>query len=238
MNQLFERFPTILALTSFAVLITTVVHEWGYFLVVGTHFQTLVSATDYLSNSILWLPQTLALSGGAWASAYAMAKIAPPDEYRTTATFSKYFVFGAALFFSVVEPLIGIPIFLVAVVIELTHAYLRRWPKAFSNTMRQVVLTIALILAGTFVSGALQGKDDLRGTDDLFRMERKEAPVSKDAQLLRSFDRGILVRNVIEGRVEFIRWDELRAMSVARQAPKEPKETWPVCLMFRTCPNT
>jgi hypothetical protein len=44
---LLERFPTVAAVLSFSVLILTVVHECGYFFVVGAHFQTLVSATDY-----------------------------------------------------------------------------------------------------------------------------------------------------------------------------------------------
>jgi hypothetical protein len=237
MNQLFERFPTILAVTSFAVLVTTVVHEWGYFLVVGAHFQTLVSATDYLSNSILWLPQTLALLGVAYATAYALAWFAPPPT-PPRVWVQQFLFISAPLLVSVVEPLVGIPFFLAGVVFVGAGVYLRRQPETFSSTSIWVALGVPLVLSSAFALGVIEAQDDLRGTTDrLFRIEDKDSKVSDDVNLLRSFDRGILVNNATEKRVEFIRWDEVRAMSIAMEAPKRPRERWPMCFIFKTCPS-
>jgi hypothetical protein len=238
MNQFIERFPTFIAVTSFAVLITSVVHEWGYFAVVGIHFQALVSASDYLANSILWLPRTLFIVGGGLGSGAALSIIAPPRKHRVAGSVAKVIIFGIVLYLSVVDPLFGIPIGLVVVLLRGATAYMRRWPETFSRTTRSVILAVPLVLAGAFSLGVGEGQIDLLGTKDLFRIELKEAGASKEVQLLRSFDRGILVHNVTEGRVEFIRWDEVRGMSVASETPKEPKERWPVCLIFQTCPST
>jgi hypothetical protein len=51
-----DRFPTIITGSTFFVLVLAVTHEWGYFWVIGTHFQTLMSPSDYLSSGLLWLP--------------------------------------------------------------------------------------------------------------------------------------------------------------------------------------
>lgn len=49
----------IVALLTVSLLALSVSHEWGYFWVVGSHFQTFVSTIDYLSNGVLWLPFAL-----------------------------------------------------------------------------------------------------------------------------------------------------------------------------------
>jgi hypothetical protein len=51
-----DKFPTIITASTFFVLVLAVTHEWGYFWVIGTHFQTLMSPSDYLSSGLLWLP--------------------------------------------------------------------------------------------------------------------------------------------------------------------------------------
>jgi hypothetical protein len=47
----------------------SVTHEYGYFTVVGRHFQTLLTTTDYFANSILWLPYVVWMiwSWGEWS---------------------------------------------------------------------------------------------------------------------------------------------------------------------------
>jgi hypothetical protein len=261
MNQLFERFPTVLAAISFAVLITTVVHEWGYFSVVGIHFQALVSATDYLANSILWLPQTLLIVGGGLVSGYIVggwlgssgaefSVVAPPHKHReadkavgfllswTALVFQSLLVgllVGIALISALVDPLIGMPLILMFVLPMGTRTYISRWPGTLSGTAIFGIVTGPLMLGAAFAFGVVEGRLDLKGTKDLVRIERKDAAVGNEVQLLRSFDRGILVHKVIDGRVEFIRWDEVRAMSIAREAPKE---WWPACLIFQSCPST
>src|SRR5713101_2401776 len=51
-----DAIPKFVIGISFAVLSLSVVHEWAYFSVIGLRYLTFVSAADYLSNAITWLP--------------------------------------------------------------------------------------------------------------------------------------------------------------------------------------
>jgi hypothetical protein len=51
-----DNFAAILGATTAALLLVSVMHEYGYFWIVGSRFQTFLSTTDYFSNAILWLP--------------------------------------------------------------------------------------------------------------------------------------------------------------------------------------
>jgi hypothetical protein len=58
-----DNVPKAVAILSFAVLIVTVLYDWGYFWVVGLRFQSLQTPYDQLANSIEWLPYSLVYVG-------------------------------------------------------------------------------------------------------------------------------------------------------------------------------
>jgi len=60
-KSLLENGPKATALLSFFVLMLTVFHDWGYFWIIGSKFQSLQTPYDYIANSITWLPVSLAL---------------------------------------------------------------------------------------------------------------------------------------------------------------------------------
>ena len=51
----FEKIPSLIAVATFAALSMTVAHEWGYFGVVGTEFQSLFTTYDYVSELLVSL---------------------------------------------------------------------------------------------------------------------------------------------------------------------------------------
>lgn len=63
MNALVENFPRWLAVISVGALGVAVAHEYGYFWVLGPHFQTIATTYDYLVNALLWLPSTIFIVG-------------------------------------------------------------------------------------------------------------------------------------------------------------------------------
>ncbi len=65
MKAFFEHFAAILGAATLALLVVSVSHEYGYFSSVGRQFQTFLTTTDYLSNSVPYLPGIL---GIAWIS--------------------------------------------------------------------------------------------------------------------------------------------------------------------------
>jgi hypothetical protein len=50
-----DRFPSLLAASTFLVMSLSVTHEWGYYSQFD-HIQALVSPSDYFSSALLWLP--------------------------------------------------------------------------------------------------------------------------------------------------------------------------------------
>lgn len=51
-----EHFAAIIGGATIALLVVSVSHEYGYFWIVGRHFQTFLTTSDYFSNAVLWLP--------------------------------------------------------------------------------------------------------------------------------------------------------------------------------------
>src|SRR6185436_17088068 len=56
MKELLENLAAILAALTIGTLLLAVGYEWGYFLLIGRDFQALLTTSDYLSNTIFWLP--------------------------------------------------------------------------------------------------------------------------------------------------------------------------------------
>src|ERR1700686_722350 len=65
MKEFFDAAPKVIGVTSVAVLVMTVVHEWGYFYVLDWHLQTLATTYDYLTNALVWLPSIAGFLTGA-----------------------------------------------------------------------------------------------------------------------------------------------------------------------------
>ena len=56
MKAFLDQFAAILGAATVTVLLMSVCHEFGYFTLIGRHFQTLLSTTDYLANGVVFLP--------------------------------------------------------------------------------------------------------------------------------------------------------------------------------------
>jgi len=61
--------------------------------------------------------------------------------------------------------------------------------------------------------GISSGYSDLRKTTDVYAVNQKEQQGTRQLVLLRSFEKGILVRDVSARRLEFIRWESINSIS-------------------------
>src|SRR5258708_5901763 len=75
-------FPTLIGIASLAILLITISHEWGYFSVVGPHFQAFVTTADYLTNAILWLPQNVLTVALVFVLAASFAHVTTPKNSK------------------------------------------------------------------------------------------------------------------------------------------------------------
>jgi hypothetical protein len=56
MKWILENAAKLIGLLSFALVVFSTVHDWGYFSIVGPHFRTMLTAYDYVTNAIEWMP--------------------------------------------------------------------------------------------------------------------------------------------------------------------------------------
>lgn len=61
MKSLLENGPKALALMSFSAVVVTMFHDWGYYWIIGSKFQSVRTPYDYIANSIAWLPLSLSI---------------------------------------------------------------------------------------------------------------------------------------------------------------------------------
>src|SRR5262245_59933068 len=78
-----DKFPSLLAVATLLVVSLAVAHEWAYYSEIGIHFQSLVSPTDYLSSTLVWLPYTVfpVLIGSGLSALQQSVKHSGPDAW-------------------------------------------------------------------------------------------------------------------------------------------------------------
>jgi hypothetical protein len=217
MKGFLENFGTVLGAVTIALLLMSVIHEYGYFWPIGHHFQTFLTTSDYFSNAVLWLPALfLALYfyldwdvllgkarfhplGSTWGGRFVLAVLISGSVW--------------AFFYSPPSPSLYV---LVAIVFWLVYGIpLLPWKDSDSDALRQAhrALVIApVMLLFLFAWGWDNGTTALKGISDVYAIRTKQGELLHRV-LLRNLDRGLLVRNVVENRIEFIKWDDVLKVS-------------------------
>jgi hypothetical protein len=95
--------------------------------------------------------------------------------------------------------------------------------------MHRMLLAAPVLAIVIFTWGDAQGKGDLGKVDDPYTMEMKNGQ-KMNRIILRNFDRGILVRDVVQNRTEFVKWDEITRVSRFTPPARKVPES---CLWFR-----
>ena len=217
MKEFFDAAPKIIGVTSFVVLFMTVVHEWGYFYVLGWHLQTLATTYDYLTNAVVWLPTTAGILTGAQFLEATM--VVEGDKVRLNRV---VLIMVSAL------PIIGILLYLlvggegtpalwvtslagIIAVFYLLKIIPGKWiTKDWRHRFVVVAPLVPLMMLGYGIS---EGYSDLRKTTDVYAINQKEQQGTRQLVLLRNFEKGILVRDVPARRIEFIRWENITTIS-------------------------
>ncbi len=238
MKTFLDNFAAILGAVTVGLLLLSVTHEYGCFWVVGSRFQTFLTTTDYFSNAILWLPWLFVISYGYvdWDVLFGKRKYGFGRNWKTALWF--LFIFGtpiAALFFADEFWIFSfiIPGILLWVMVSGKLPYANS-EIPIQQLAYRATLIVPIVAAIAFGYGVTQGQSALKSFDEPYQLELKGGDKIHRI-LLRTFDKGLLVRDSTENRIDFIKWEELHRLS--RFAPPERK--MPVsCAMFRiNCPQ-
>ena len=90
------------------------------------------------------------------------------------------------------------------------------------------------IILAMFIYGSVDAHTDLSRADDPYAFQFKNDATPKQRTFLRNFDKGVLVRDTTEGKIEFYKWDDIAKIS--RAAPSLTE--FFICRRFGTmCEN-
>ena len=228
-----EHFAAIVGAITVAILAMSLAHEYAYFMVIGSQFQTFLTTTDYLTNGVVWLPFAILFlyNWADWGKLKDVPQLPTKKNWKKWTTWigpvlaTAYFLFTVAFFTWPLDYFEGINVLIVLFFLwsKLWRTYL---PKAeieepFRSWIRQAVRLGPPAIFGLFIYGSIQANTDLTRMDQPYIFRLKGADHSELRIFLRNFDKGVLVRNASDNRIEFYKWHDIE--TVARVAPTIPK---------------
>lgn len=223
-----SKMPAIAATLTVATLATAISFEWGYFNRVGVQFQALLSPTDYLTNSLSWLPTVSLLLTVIFLLAVSMPfslaivgqglhgaerRAANDRAARRIAILASgvlaFWVLLLAIWQS--APMIFIS-FVMLLLVGLSIAISSRWIDLRSATRGLGVVMLLMVMAMLAVWGDFYADWDLGRTAPVYTVTSKSGDV-RHVIVLRMIEKGMLYRDPASKRISFERWDDLRTVS-------------------------
>lgn len=245
MKEFLESFGSILAVTTLSMLVLAICHELGYFWIIGYEFQALLTTTDYLINAIFWLPFALFFAY-TWIDWWRLNDVPPPQKVRWRDRPWREWIWPAicsaglaSIAFIMQWP--PSSSFILTATGLVAYLWSKTWrayapevlPEPFNATCRALVRLGPPAMFAVFAYGWMNGDSDLIQFEDPYIYRFKGYT---DAQLripLRSFDKGLLVRNPVTSRIEFRRWEQIDEIS----KPQRERTRSLACYWFDICPK-
>jgi hypothetical protein len=235
MKEFLDHFAAVLGAATIALLLFAVCHEYGYFWVIGSQFQTFVSTTDYFTNSTQWIvfAAMLLYTWMDWKAAFGLQNYTSPlsKNWRTWVFPAGVLIpFMLGTFFSPYS--MDFSFFFVFAYFWLVYGA-KSVPFAGSDEpvykkIRAAIVAVPVLAILAFVAGKQKADSALAATSDPYQVKMKGGD-ARNRILLRSFDKGLLVRSPTDERVEFIKWDQIE--EVTKPSPKDRGESYS-CLWF------
>lgn len=245
MKKLFDNFGAVLGSLTVCLLVISVVHEYGYFWVVGREFQTFLTTGDYLANGVLWLPLTLIiLIGISWDALKEKKNPPSKPDWKKWQTWIAPTLFGAFFVFTLVTstwPPHILSIYSWALVA--IYIWSRVWQRIYrplpwlddeilASMYRRALQWVPPLLFLVFLIGMGQATSELgERNSNGYLVQFKNIAQPQERQLLRSFANGVLLRNPETSKIEFERWENVLKLEVAPLAPS----TTILCKFFDYC---
>jgi hypothetical protein len=236
MKAFLENFAAVVGAFTVAILSMSWMHEYGYFWSVGRQFQTFLTTTDYLTNGALWFP--VALFGAYnFVDWWRLTEDGPPkwDWKKRSAWIwlaSGTLVFAIWLS-NLTWPLAFISLITAFLVVSMIWSYIwRGWAdkitveEPFKTPLRQAVRLAPPLLIAMFMYGSVDANNDLTRTDNPYLFTFKNDVPPRLEIFLRNFDRGVLVRDVVDKRIQFRKWDDIQAVSIPAAVPTRTLLCW------------
>jgi hypothetical protein len=229
MKNLIDNLGKFIAALSFALVTVTVLHDWGYFWVLGSRFQSIQTPYDHLANAIEWLPLHLAIFLLAFLLSFVLRALGrKPEEHafpsgimektrwknaRNSAAFSGVSLLLTALGIILVTTQgvigVGVAIILFACYMTVSPLVVFRIPPSAVNYF---LWFIPVVLIVAFITGGIDALTSIESSSNIYRIVPKDSPPF-NANLLRSLDKGLLMWDGSTQRVILMRWEGVSEVS-------------------------
>ena len=235
-----KHISNISALVVSLTLSLSILHEWVYFSVVGSDFMFLMQISDYVAAALKWVPLTLTTIVGIFIYEMYMKRVEKglteeeiialsdnPERLRKFRNSPYHFwmaltIFVGTLYFLFVpgKPLGGpIPLATYALwLLSLEWVFSNeRMREKIGELGRLALIGVGFVLMLT-ISDALSSADsDIQDTAGNYSIQLAQGESQKNVKLLRTLERGALVRNPKEKAIEFLPWPQVTKISHTQQ---------------------
>jgi hypothetical protein len=217
MKTFLENFAAALGMATVGLLLLSITHEYGYFWVVGSKFQMLLSTTDYFSNAILWIPFLVIVTYGYldWDVLLGKRRYEIGRGWWNKIWFAlmfgspvvAFFFYEHVWIFTFILPAIWVWVAWIAGKLPYSNAEIEG-----QRLVHRAMVVTPVVALVSFGGGVTQGQTALETFDEPYQLELKQG-IKINRIVLRTFDKGVLVRDPSENRIEFIKWEELQKLS-------------------------
>jgi hypothetical protein len=243
MKEILETLTKAAGLFSVTALILSVFHEVGFFYIVGSDFRHLFSTSDYFASVIAWIPESIfylsvlafiifVLTLRSWNFLYRYPKEKLPETVFDKVLYGLlYFTlfsaivgvfFGPPWLYLRIYPVLAGGVFLVWVNVVSTLLDKIAFKDAVPNWARLLLLLGPVLLVNSFLSGANEAYGAIFRIPDVYRIEQNSPDLQNHVIFLRSFDKGVLVRDPVRSTFDLIKWDRISRISKVSNLRSQP----------------
>ena len=215
------------------------IHDWAYFYVVGSKFRSIQTTYDYITQAIEWMPTFLVIvSASLYVSRpfrefvirggnIGLSGLGFHRWYRRqlfTGIVGAGVIIIPSLTFAVMEPypsnLVYLCISFLCLASAVSSIYINHVFRHF------VLFNLGALALAVFTWGVMEGVLDSVGSittgSSVHRLQLRGDSTEKQILLLRIFEKGLLIRNSSNDRIEFIRWDQVEVLSRRASSGLQP----------------
>jgi hypothetical protein len=231
------------AFTSFALL-ESIIYEYAYFSVIGSRFLSLLGASDYLRETVLWLPPLAMVVIFSAVAGISIREIHDARREHAQATgdlksaggagqiegiarlvggvlflASVYALFSSPLLYLPVMVLAGIVFGIVTFARDETHQQFFK-----TNKILAAVLIASSVIATVYMKGVSDAYQEVSFDAPTYRIVATNRPL--DVTVLKFLDKGALVWSRAERHVIFFPWDDVKSLEREQIIPRRSLSSW------------
>lgn len=241
MKDFFESLPKVVGSLSILALVVSIFHELGFYYVVGFEFERFMSISDYFSNAVTWLPQSIyfALVGAIitlilWRHRWNFAWDFPNEKLPPLSWSERVYaiIYWPTLAIAAFGTFFGPPKLFVstydAIVWVVIFLWLWTWGHlvnriyaigALPKTAKLFLLFGPMFVTLSYFAGVHEAYVAFFEKPDLY-VVAQSTNEKRNLILLRGLERGLLVRDPKNHETSFLKWANIRVVTRTHGGPR------------------